>query len=117
MASRSEAALAVLVWHYHDDDVAGPDAAVELELRGVPRDFTQVTHFRIDGEHSNAYAAWQRLGAPIAPDVATWDSLRAAGRLAELQEPSDIRATRGAARLSFSLPRQAVSLLRFAPRR
>ena len=25
--------VAVMVWHYHDDDVAGPDAAVSLQLR------------------------------------------------------------------------------------
>ena len=28
--------LSVLVWHYHDDDVPGPDAAVELAVTGLP---------------------------------------------------------------------------------
>ena len=28
--------LCVLAWHYHDDDVPGPDAAVELALAGLP---------------------------------------------------------------------------------
>jgi xylan 1,4-beta-xylosidase len=24
----------ILVWHYHDDDVAGPDAAIKLNIKG-----------------------------------------------------------------------------------
>jgi xylan 1,4-beta-xylosidase len=111
MASRDAGQVSVLVWHYHDDDVAGPDASVNLAIRGLPRNFTRVAHLRIDGEHSNAYAAWQRMNSPIAPDKAAWDSLRAAGQLAELQDPSDIAGARSPAQLSFTLPRQGVSLL------
>ncbi len=114
MASRDDDQLAVLVWHYHDDDVPGPDAAVELDVAGLPRGFTHVVHFRIDGEHSNAYSAWQRLGSPVAVDKPGWDALRAAGQLAELKDGADPAFARGHARLSFSLPRQAVSLLLFS---
>jgi xylan 1,4-beta-xylosidase len=89
IATRNADQVAVMVWHYHDDDVAGPDASIELVLRGAPRGFTHLEHFRIDGQHSNAYAAWQRLGSPIAPDKGAWDTLRAAGQLAALQEVSD----------------------------
>lgn len=32
--------LTVLVWHYHDDDVAGPDAAVTLNLSGLGKGAT-----------------------------------------------------------------------------
>ncbi len=109
VATRSADELAVLVWHYHDDDLPGPDAKVDLSIRGMPRNFTRVLHFRIDAEHSNAYTAWQRLNSPIAPDKATWDSLRAAGQLALLRDASDQPST--AAKLSFNLPRQGVSLL------
>jgi xylan 1,4-beta-xylosidase len=117
LATRNPGQVAVLVWHYHDDDVPGPDAQVELAVRGLPRNFTQVVHFRIDGQHSNAYAAWQRLGSPIAPDKATWDSLRAAGQLAELQDSADTVTTRAQSGLRFTLPRQGVSLLVFSAAR
>jgi xylan 1,4-beta-xylosidase len=117
LASRSTDEVAVLVWHYHDDDVPGPDAKVELAVRGLPRDFSRVVHYRIDADHSNAYAAWQRLGSPIAPDRATWDSLRAAGKLAAMQESSDVTISRGQSSLSFQLPRQGVSLLVFSAAR
>jgi xylan 1,4-beta-xylosidase len=115
VATRSADELAVLVWHYHDDDLPGPDAKVDLSIRGMPRNFTRVLHFRIDAEHSNAYTAWQRLNSPIAPDKATWDSLRAAGQLASLQDASDQPST--AAKLRFDLPRQGVSLLVFSAAR
>src|SRR5690606_2772770 len=36
LASLGGKKLSVLVWHYHDDDVQGPDAAVSLEIPGLP---------------------------------------------------------------------------------
>ena len=59
----------VLVWHYHDDDLPGPDAAVELSLRGLPAQAGSVLvqHYRIDSDHSNAYEAWKRMGSPPRP--------------------------------------------------
>jgi xylan 1,4-beta-xylosidase len=35
MATRRDDTFAVLVWHYHDDDVAGADAAVKLTVSGA----------------------------------------------------------------------------------
>jgi xylan 1,4-beta-xylosidase len=123
LASRDGNRLAVLVWHYHDDDVAGPDAAVELAVAGLPSDATaaELAHYRIDERHSNAYAAWKRMGAPIAPDRAQYAELEAASRLALLDSPTTARVERGTVTLRFTLPRQAVSLvaveLEAAPRR
>ena len=37
LASRAGEKVYVMVWHYHDDDVPGPDAAVELEIAGLSR--------------------------------------------------------------------------------
>jgi len=105
--------LAVLAWHYHDDDVPGPDAAVDLAVSGIPFADGQVklTHYRIDAEHSNAYAAWQRMGLPLPLSAGQFAALAKAGQLAE-QEPAQIVAVKnGAVNLAFKLPRQAVSLL------
>jgi xylan 1,4-beta-xylosidase len=38
LASLEGRQLSILAWHYHDDDVPGPDAAVHLELAGLPAD-------------------------------------------------------------------------------
>jgi xylan 1,4-beta-xylosidase len=67
LASLDTNRLCVLVWHYHDDDVAGPDAAISLALEGVGFDKATLQHFRIDQEHSNAFSAWTKMGSPQNP--------------------------------------------------
>ena len=102
-----------MVWHYHDDDVAGPEAAVDLAVAGLPAAARQATvaHYRIDENRSNAYAAWKRMGSPIAPTRQQYGELEAASRLALLEEPRSASATNGTLALTFALPRQAVSLV------
>jgi xylan 1,4-beta-xylosidase len=105
--------LAVLVWHYHDDDVPGPDAAVLMELAGLPAGDRKLAHYRIDRDHSNAFTVWQRMGSPAGPNLEQYQNLVAAGQLARLEEASATVAN-GGATVRFVLPRQAVSLLVFA---
>ncbi|HET7811418.1 MAG TPA: hypothetical protein VFL16_12675 [Steroidobacteraceae bacterium] len=111
LASGDADRLAVLVWHYHDDDVAGPAANVEVDVSGVPWRRTRVAHFRVDDAHGNAYTAWLKMGSPARPEAAAWNSLRAAGQLAELQPARVEPSHDGRLRLAFPLPRQGVSLL------
>jgi xylan 1,4-beta-xylosidase len=114
LASRSAKKLTALVWHYHDDDVGGPDAAVELVFKGLPEAVRHVrcTQFRIDQTHSNAFAEWQRMGAPAVPTQAQYDRLKAAGALAaDGRVPGELSVDAGLAKLRFSLPRQAVTLI------
>jgi len=114
LASLDGDRLCVLLWHYHDDDVPGPAARVRLTLNGLPSTWTnsRVTHFRIDGSHSNAAAAWRELGSPVAPSSAQYRKMLEAGRLAtvEVQSPS-LPIVAGSAGLDIDLPRQAVSLI------
>lgn len=105
--------LNLLVWHYHDDDVPGPDAAVTLTLDGVSFAKATVEHFRIDQEHSNSFTAWKKLGSPQQPTPEQYAQLEKAGRLAWLESPNTLNAADGRASLTFALPRQAVSLLVF----
>jgi xylan 1,4-beta-xylosidase len=105
--------LAVLVWHYHDDDVPGPDAAVELSLDGLPAAATsaKLTHYRIDATHSNSFAAWQRMGSPPWPTPEQYAELERAGWLATAEPPAIAHDAKGGTTLHLDLPRQAVSLL------
>jgi xylan 1,4-beta-xylosidase len=106
--------LCVMLWHYHDDDVAGPEAAVELSLSDLPIKDGEVrlAHFRIDEQHSNAYAAWKKMGSPLAPNRRQYDQLLAASELATLRDAPVRAAIQGAVTtLKFPLPRQAVSLV------
>src|SRR5688500_8648168 len=50
LASSDGKSVAVLLWHYHDDDVTGPLANVELTVRGLPagKRLASAQHYRID---------------------------------------------------------------------
>ena len=110
MAVKSMSQLMVMVWNYHDDDVEGPAAAVDLAVAGLGSKRLLVEHFRIDATHSNAFTAWKAMGSPQTPSVAQYLALEAAGQLQLVDSP---RWTTEA-ELRFTLPRQAVSLVRFS---
>jgi xylan 1,4-beta-xylosidase len=113
LASLGQNKLCVLAWHYHDDDVSGPDAEIELTLSSLPRDRAEakLQHFRIDEQHSNAFSAWKQIGAPQNPTPEQYAQLEKSGQLAALGASEMIRVVEGKAILKFKLPRQAVSLL------
>jgi len=113
LANLASNRLCVLVWHYHDDDMAGPAADVNLTLAGLPAEIkkAKARHFRIDAEHSDAFTVWQRMGSPLTPTVKQYAELEKAGQLAELGRPETIRFRNGRMVLKFNLPREAVSLL------
>ena len=71
VATRDDKGVSILVWHYHDDDDAGPDANVTISLSGWGNRPATLTHFRMDADHSNAFALWQRMGKPQNPRSGT----------------------------------------------
>jgi xylan 1,4-beta-xylosidase len=105
--------IAVLVWHYHDDDLPGPDAQVDLQLNGIslPGGKAKLTHYRIDAEHSNSYEAWKKMGMPLPLTEKQFATLEQAGKLATLGKPESVEVKGGGAEVKFNLPRQGVSLL------
>ncbi len=124
MATLDEGSLSVMIWHYHDDDVPGPDAEVTLSVaglkaaaeRGLARNkpdaiAARLEHFRIDEDHSNAFALWKKMGSPQTPTPAQYTQLERAGRLAQLEPAAPLRLTDTTTTLKFKLPRQAVSLV------
>ena len=113
LASLDQNRLAILVWHYHDDDLPGLDADVELELTNLPvaGGPAKLTRFLIDDDHSNAYAAWLRLGSPLPLSAEQYAQLEKAGQLAEAGKPQRIKIENHQAAVRVALPRQAVALL------
>ena len=115
IASLDKSRLSILLWHYHDDDVPGPAADVDLAISGLPPEATQpqVAHYRIDEDHSNSFSAWKRMGSPQQPTAEQYAELETASHLATLSAPAVLAVASGQPRLKFQLPRQAVSLLVF----
>ncbi|SDA10513.1 beta-xylosidase [Sphingomonas sp. NFR15] len=102
--------LAVLVWHYHDDDVAGADAQVRISLTGLRRAAASATVWRVDPTHANAFAAWRAMGSPQSPDAAQYAALEAASRM-HPEMVDVIPGAAGAATLDLRLARQGVALV------
>jgi len=117
LASGGPDGIQILVWHYHDADVAGPAANIRLSVAGAAfRARPELRHFRVDAEHSNAYTAWLRLGSPAQPSAPERELLERASQLAQLAvAPEQLRWHADGLELELTLPRQGVSLLRLPP--
>lgn len=107
--------VAVLVWNYHDDDVAGPDAAVSLTLKGLKQNKTghSATVWRVDERNGNAFSAWKRMGSPQSPNATQYKELEQASELVAQSVPTQ-SARGGATTLEVAVPRQGVALVVFA---
>jgi xylan 1,4-beta-xylosidase len=113
VAARSRHETDVLLWNYHDDDVAASAAPIELEIEGLPQvTRALVEHFRIDATHSNAFEVWKAMGSPQQTPEKQYRELEAAGQLQLLASPEWVTQKNGGITLRFDLPRQAVSLVR-----
>lgn len=113
MASTDDGKVFILAWHYHDDDLPGPDAIVHLTVSGLPKNAgaMRAKWYLVDEDHSNAYVEWKRMGSPVAPNAEQYARLRDAGALASIETPPDLRIDDGTCTLDLSLRRQAVTLL------
>jgi xylan 1,4-beta-xylosidase len=111
LASRQEDEAAVMVWHYHDDDLSGTDAPIRLTINNLPAARALVHHYRIDETHSNSYSAWLEMGSPQQVSRDQYAELEKAGKLELIDAPHWVDVAGGTATLDFSLPRQGVSLV------
>jgi xylan 1,4-beta-xylosidase len=113
LASLGDDKVSVMLWNYHDDEAPAPAASVELVLHNLPgrAQSLRVRHYRIDGSHSNAFAAWKEMGSPEQPSAEQYRRLEAAGQLEEIAAPALNEISSGQWKMTLWLPRHAVSLL------
>lgn len=115
-ASRSDdRATQILVYSHCDDIDRQGEHEVELHVRGLKPGQYRLSHYRIDGDHSNAHTVWQSEGRPKYPQGAQYETIKSAGALQEL-EPERVLDVAGSddeagATLRFSMPAHAISLL------
>jgi xylan 1,4-beta-xylosidase len=114
LATSAPGEASVMVWNYHDDDVAAPGTTVAVSVKGIDSSVHRVLlqHYRIDDNHSNAFTVWKAMGSPQSPTPEQYAKLQAAGQLELLCSPQWLTADNGELKLDFELPRQGISLLR-----
>ncbi len=113
IAARRARELDVMVWNYREEDVSGPGRKVSVEIDELPEstERLEIEEFRVDGENSNSYAAWRRMGSPQNPSAAQRAELEVAGRLKRIETPK-LDTSAGKYIITLELPQQSVSLLR-----
>ncbi len=112
----SSSEVAVMIYNFYK--ALGGQTAIDnvaLTVNNLPlsKGKVQITHFRVDSTHSNAYAVWLQNGKPRSPSTDIWDKMRAASKLAVLNPIDTIDFSGSAYTKSFTLPRQGLSLLLF----
>ena len=103
--------ITVMAWHYHDDDLRGPDAEVRIDLLGAPKGVPKVKRYLIDETRSNSFTAWQAMGSPQQPTAEQLAQLEQACKLAEVEEAPRFIEEENLSAVMLTLPRQGVSLL------
>jgi xylan 1,4-beta-xylosidase len=116
VATRNGNEVDVLVWNYHDADVAVPDAQVQMDVDGLRGARVLESEFRVDATHSNAYRVWQQLGSLAQPNAEQLKQLQKAGQLEETVSGRRVAVKGGKAQIEVVIPRQGVVLIRLQER-
>ena len=112
VATRSEHKVEVLLWNYHDDDVAAEPTRVKLSINGIPvHRALKVKEYSMDANHSNAYAEWKKMGNPSAPTEDQFRTLQTAAKLQGGPLTSSISDKDHIVELPITLERQGVMLV------
>jgi len=114
LAAKDNNTATVMIWNYHDNNIAAAASPVELKLKGLPAQQVLLHHYRIDQEFSNSYERWKKMGSPKNPTPEQIAELEKAGQLQLLSSPEWIKAKNGEAVISMQLPRQGVSFLKLS---
>ena len=105
--------LTVLIYNHHDDWHMQAEHTIVLEIDNLPfaSDDLTLSHYRIDGSHSNAYAEWLRQNKPMYPAPGQREAIKARQGLELLEPPQKIALRDGKVKLNFKLPVHGISLL------
>jgi len=114
-AMSGDNSIDILVYCHHDDMWdKKPGYQVALEITNVPflTDKVKVLHYRIDENHSNAYAVWKAIGRPDYPTPGQVERMKSRAGLEMLCPPQEMGLSNGTLSLNFDLPVSGVSLIR-----
>ena len=114
LATKDKNSTSVMVWNYHDNDLAALSSNIELEIVGLPKGKILVQEYRVDKENSNSFELWKKMGSPQNPTQEQITELEKVGQLKLYNSPEWITTTSSKTIRKIELPRQGVSLLKFS---
>ncbi|GAC1630351.1 MAG: beta-xylosidase [Candidatus Acidiferrum sp.] len=115
LATKREREIDVMVWNYAEEDVAGRARKVEIEVAGFPATVrsADLEEFRVDGDRSNSFTAWKKIGSPQKPSAEEYAGLEKAGTL-ERVDVKRVTAEQGNWKLTTELPQEGIALFRLS---
>jgi len=116
VATRSDHDVSVMVWNYADQDRTDSSSPIDLTVSGLPKNAKRILlrHYRVDGDNSNSYTVWKKMGSPQQPTAEQFAQLEAAGQLGLLESPRYLDCKDGSAEMKFNLPLQGISLVQLS---
>ena len=116
IATRKDREVEVLLFNYHDDDLAAPSSSIHLAVSGlaVGAKRALVETFRVDATHSNSFTVWQKLGSPQQPTPEQYRQLEEAGQLQLEGSPAWSGLNNNRFQTTLDLPRQGLALFRIS---
>lgn len=104
----------ILVYCHHDDVDRNECFPIRLVLEHLPMTGAiQMRHYRIDADHSNAYAEWVRQGSPNYPNKGQKEAILRRSGLEFCEAPQTLLIHEGRLEHTFPLPTHGISLLEF----
>lgn len=112
-ATADDNKIYIMAWHYHDDDVDGPAAQVDIQLENLipEKGKALVDVYLIDKTHSNAYTVWQSMGSPQDPVTAQYQQLEKSSELEKITGDQMLKIRDHRAGMNLTLERTAVALI------
>jgi xylan 1,4-beta-xylosidase len=111
LASKNGNSISVMIWNYHDHNLAGPSSPVELNIKGPGDKKVLVHHYRVDHQFSNSFEKWKAMGSPQQVTAEQFKELEQSGQLQLYTSPEWKAVTDEKVVMKFDLPRQGVSLV------
>lgn len=102
---RADNTLAIAAWNLVDPDQKGATRTIKLKIRGVKPN-ASVTITRVDADHANTLAAYQKIGSPRYP---TETQVRELNAVAENNLPQNLQLHDG--ELDLQIPVDGLVLL------
>ncbi len=112
MAGKDQNSIWVMLWNYHDDNITGGAAPIELTIQGITKKKVLIHHYRVDQQFSNSFEKWKAMGKPLQVTTEQYKELEDSGQLQLFTSPKWMNTNDGKAIVTFDLPRQGVSLIK-----
>ncbi|AXY72527.1 beta-xylosidase [Paraflavitalea soli] len=112
LAASNKKSATMMVWNYHDDDLAGQPEQVQVVMEGVSAKKVTVTQYVVDKHHSNSYEVWKQMGSPQQPTPEQIAQLEKAGQLEQASVERNVVVQDGKLTVPITIERQGVVLLK-----